>query len=139
MSHHVYIFWMHTIPLYVGVTSNLPRRMKEHTSYNGHIVKASTHMSVTAFPTREEAESGERHYIWKLRPANNILGNPSRRRVADSLSFLEFETPWFWEQPQWLQDLTNDWLDLSPRDVRIRRRQAERDLGMAAALARFAS
>lgn len=82
MTFAVYIFWSGTLPLYVGQTNDLRRRMREHARdrYGSHNV---THISITRCETRWEALGVESHYIGKLRPAGNVLRNPRRQRIVD--------------------------------------------------------
>lgn len=124
---HVYFFWRGTQPLYVGCTNNLRRRMKEHHEYRA-FTREATHISVIPFDDHEEALRAETHYIGKLRPVNNIRGNPAHRLVADRLACLEYDVPWFHEQPRWMQDLVNDRLGIGPAEAVARKRQALRDL-----------
>lgn len=101
---HVYIFWNDTTPLYVGCTVDLKRRMKEHRIYSCF---AATHVSVIPFEDHREALEAEAHYIDKLRPRNNVRGNPARRYLVDRLASLEWDRAWFATQPKYVRDLTH--------------------------------
>lgn len=98
MSHHVYVFWAGREPLYVGVTSDLPRRIRQHESNRAIWATRATHISTVAFESRSEAAAGEVECISSLRPLYNVIGNPRRQLLIDAMWDLPADDPWWAEQ-----------------------------------------
>jgi hypothetical protein len=70
LPHFVYEAWDGDRPLYVGMTNNLERRMREH-QRNSAWAKHPHEIRSTEYPNREQAEYGERRRIAELLPPNN--------------------------------------------------------------------
>lgn len=83
MSHHVYLCWSGTRPLYVGCTNDVARRMKEHRSIGGWPTVCDR-ITTIEFSSRAEALRAETHYISKLRPPHNIRDNPAYVTIAEA-------------------------------------------------------
>jgi len=58
------------IPLYVGITCDLRRRIKEHSATN--IGVYSTHIKYVTFESKEQAIHNESYWIFLLKPKYNI-------------------------------------------------------------------
>lgn len=70
LEHCVYEFWVGETCIYVGLTSSLRRRIRDHERAHGWD-RIVTHMVVTRFSGRAEAERFEERRIAELLPANN--------------------------------------------------------------------
>lgn len=85
MSHYVYVcFDADRKPLYVGCTTNVKRRMKEHRAYMPWPQQVAL-MCVTEFETRDEALEAERERISSLRPTNNSRHNPASKSLRQAV------------------------------------------------------
>ena len=68
--HYVYEAWMGDVALYVGMTCDLGRRLREHSQQQAWW-KGSDRFVATVYPSRRAASDAERLRIRDLRPANN--------------------------------------------------------------------
>lgn len=93
MSHFVYVCLdADRQPLYVGCTTDVKRRMKEHRGYRAPWVAEVAHQFVTEFPTRAEALAAETERIQSLRPLWNRRHNPRAIRLSTALARHEWIT-----------------------------------------------
>lgn len=87
--HFVYTVWMDRTPAYVGCTTNVKRRIREHSS-NGRLWAKTGRVEVFEFATRSEARDAERVRISKLRPAGNLQHNPAHIDLLDVMYYGEY-------------------------------------------------
>lgn len=73
--HWVYEIWAGDLCLYVGMTSNLRRRLGEHRRTQP-FWRIATDVRSVECADRRSADLLEWATIAKLRPANNFVGNP---------------------------------------------------------------
>ncbi len=69
--------------LYVGMTTNVPRRMAEHRARFGDEIKT---WSFTEYGTKAEAVEAEARLIADLRPIHNLYGQPGHKRVINKIT-----------------------------------------------------
>lgn len=105
----VYEFWADGRPLYVGVTSNIRRRLREHPKY---LTAAMTHLRLSFFDDRKRAEAYESKRIAEVRPAHNIRDNPRHR---DPLMYDETDPEW----EAYSHDIQQEALDIAFRATEL--------------------
>lgn len=76
-------------PLYVGCTTNVKRRMKEHRIYMPWPAEVA-HLLTTEFDTRAKALAAERERIESLRPRWNKRWNPAHISLVSAIARQEW-------------------------------------------------
>src|SRR3954471_12050237 len=77
--------------LYVGQTSDVTRRMKEHRAISWWARQPGVTVLTIEFATRAEALEAEFWRIQKFRPLHNILHNPRHVTVEEEIWNRDFE------------------------------------------------
>lgn len=88
--HFVYIVWRDRLPIYVGCTNDVPRRLKEHRQCGRLWDPPTFRVEVMEFPDMLSARSAESNRIQKLRPAQNIRCNPRATDLLDVMYVDEY-------------------------------------------------
>jgi len=84
MTHHVYYFWRDRTPLYIGVTGNLKRRLRQHAGDHAPWSIQATRIASIPFDDEAGAYAAEAEQIASLRPTYNVRHNPARRSIWDA-------------------------------------------------------
>jgi excinuclease UvrABC nuclease subunit len=74
MSHTVYTYWADRQPLYVGVSMDADRRVRQHRSARWAV--QATHITGTEFASAAAAYAAEIETIERLQPRYNVRHNP---------------------------------------------------------------
>jgi predicted GIY-YIG superfamily endonuclease len=99
--HYVYTFWRGSMPLYVGCTNDLTRRMKEHARSWPFLNRDATWIAWSVFPNREAGLTAEAERIAKLMPRVNVRDNPGRQQVSAAYANWEAHLEWEAEMDAW--------------------------------------